>query len=71
MTLTPLMNECQLMMAAVHTSPVGDADGCVHGKESQELFVKHLVDAAFPGQEQFGKATESGICNSGGVGDRH
>lgn len=53
------------------TSPVGDADGGVHGKESQELLVQHLVDAAFPGQQQLGEATEAGVGNSGRVGDRH
>lgn len=52
-------------------SPVGDADGGVHGEESQELLVQHLVDAAFPGQQQLGEATEAGVCNSGRVGDRH
>lgn len=52
-------------------SPVGDADGGVHGKESQELLVQHLVDAAFPGQKQLGEATEAGVCNSGCVRDRH
>lgn len=52
-------------------SPVGDADGGVHGEESQELLVQHLVDAAFPGQQQLGEATEAGVGNSGRVGDRH
>lgn len=52
-------------------SPVGDADGGVHGEESQELLVQHLVDAAFPGQQQLGEATKAGIGNSGRVGDRH
>lgn len=65
------MSLCKLVITAVPPSPVSDAGGCVHGEESQKLFVKNLVDAAFPGQEQLGKATEFGICNSGGVGDRH
>lgn len=52
-------------------SPVGDADGGVHGEESQELLVQHLVDAAFPGQQQLGEATEAGVRHSGRVGDRH
>lgn len=52
-------------------SPVGDADGGVHGEECQELLVQHLVDAAFPGQQQLREATEAGIGNSGRVGDRH
>lgn len=51
--------------------PVSDADGGIHGKESQELFIQHLVDAAFPGQKQLGEATETGVCNSGCVGDSH
>lgn len=51
--------------------PVSDADGGIHGKESQELFVQHLVDAAFPGKQQLGEATETGVCNSGCVGDSH
>lgn len=29
--------------------PVSEADGGVHGKESQKLFVQQSVDAAFPG----------------------
>lgn len=51
--------------------PVSDADGGIHGKESQELFIQHLVDAAFPGQKQLGEATETGVCNPGRVGDSH
>lgn len=57
--------------AVLRASPVSDADGRVHGKESQELFVQHLVDAALPGQEQLGEATETGVGNSGCVGDSH
>lgn len=57
--------------AVLSVSPVSDADGRVHGKESQELFVQHLVDAAFPGQQQLGEATETGVGNSGCVGDSH
>lgn len=31
--------------------PVSEADGGVHGKESQKLFIQQSVDAAFPGQK--------------------
>lgn len=51
--------------------PVSDADGGVHGKESQELLIQHLVDAAFPGQKQLGETTETSVCNPGCVGDSH
>lgn len=61
----------QAVLHEAAVSPVRDADGCVHGEESQELFVQHLVDAAFPHQKQLGEATESGVCNSGSVGDSH
>lgn len=60
--LKPLLSLC---------SPVGGADGSVHGEEGQELLVQNLVDATFPDQQQFGETTESGVCHSSCVGDRH
>lgn len=51
--------------------PVGEADGRVHDEESQELFIQQPVNAALPGQEQLGKAAETSVGDSGGVGDGH
>lgn len=51
--------------------PVGEADGRVQDEESQELFVQQPVNASLPGQEQLGKAAETSVCDSGGVGDGH
>lgn len=52
-------------------APVSDADCRVNGEESQKLFVKDFIDASLPRQEEFGKAAETRIGNSGGVSDRH